>query len=193
MAEEEPRLVALGRIPGGLFILATRDAAGAETGMLVSWVQQASFSPPAITVAIGAGRPALDRLPPGGCFTLSILGEHQGRLMSPFFKPPAEGQSPFAGLAVHRPGDPRMMTFRTETPGPDGGEAAREFLMPDVERPQDAAPALMEAHAFLDARVLRHLPAGDHVLVLAEVVSGAPLADLASRPAVHVRKTGRAY
>ena len=42
---------ALGRIPSGLFIL-TVGQGEAETGMLASWVQQCSFDPPRVSVAI---------------------------------------------------------------------------------------------------------------------------------------------
>ncbi len=47
---------ALGRLPSGLFILTGRD--GERTnGMLASWVQQAGFEPPMITVAVQRDRP----------------------------------------------------------------------------------------------------------------------------------------
>ncbi len=36
----------LGRIPSGIFVLTVGDDTGRETGMLASWVQQASFDPP---------------------------------------------------------------------------------------------------------------------------------------------------
>ena len=40
----------LGRLPSGLFILTARRGAD-ETGMLASWIMQAGFDPPMITVA----------------------------------------------------------------------------------------------------------------------------------------------
>ena len=47
---------ALGRIASGIFVLTLkRDAV--ETGMLASWVQQCSFHPPRISVAINPGAP----------------------------------------------------------------------------------------------------------------------------------------
>ena len=46
---------ALGRIPSGIFVLTVgRD--NVETGMLASWVQQCSFQPPLLSVAIQPGR-----------------------------------------------------------------------------------------------------------------------------------------
>ena len=52
---------ALGRIPSGLFVL-TATSGGAETGMLASWVQQCSFDPPQVTVAVNKERDVLDAL-----------------------------------------------------------------------------------------------------------------------------------
>ena len=42
----------LGRIPSGVFILVGGDGAGRRTGLLTSWVQQASFEPPQVTVML---------------------------------------------------------------------------------------------------------------------------------------------
>src|SRR4028118_903064 len=46
---------ALGRVPSGLYILTVRHD-GKATGMLASWVQQAGFEPPMVTVAVNADR-----------------------------------------------------------------------------------------------------------------------------------------
>ena len=46
---------ALGRVPSGLFVLTIRRGS-AETGMLVSWVQQCSFDPPLVSLAVQRGR-----------------------------------------------------------------------------------------------------------------------------------------
>jgi len=47
---------ALGRIPSGLYILTARDGPGRSTGMLASWVMQAGFEPPMLTVAVHRDR-----------------------------------------------------------------------------------------------------------------------------------------
>jgi flavin reductase (DIM6/NTAB) family NADH-FMN oxidoreductase RutF len=63
---------ALGRIASGLFVLTVkRDEI--ETGMLVSWVQQCSFQPPSISVALNPGRPISSLLSRQSLFTLNIL------------------------------------------------------------------------------------------------------------------------
>lgn len=92
---------AIGRIPSGLFILTTRDGER-DVPLLVSWVQQAGFSPPAITVAIRADRPIAGALRSSGVFALSVLGEDQPELVSRFGKRPAEGEDPFFELFVER-------------------------------------------------------------------------------------------
>ena len=45
----------LGRIPGGLFIVTWREN-GVDKTMLTSWLMQAGFNPPAISIAVGNGR-----------------------------------------------------------------------------------------------------------------------------------------
>ena len=50
---------ALGRIPSGLFVLTVRHG-GRELGMLASWVQQCSFEPPQISLAINKERDVLE-------------------------------------------------------------------------------------------------------------------------------------
>src|SRR5689334_892497 len=74
----------LGRIPSGIWILAVRDAEGRETGMLASWVQQASFEPPQVTVAVNRERYIHPWLEQTGVATLSLLGETQKSLVSHF-------------------------------------------------------------------------------------------------------------
>ena len=48
--------VALGRVPSGLFVVTARNSAGEETAFLASWVMQAGFDPPALSVAVGEDR-----------------------------------------------------------------------------------------------------------------------------------------
>jgi flavin reductase (DIM6/NTAB) family NADH-FMN oxidoreductase RutF len=69
------------------------------------------------------------------------------------------------------------------------GEPAFEGL--EVERPEGWGPVLLEALAVLHCRVAGNLTVGDHVLFLAEVVSGRLLGE--GHPMVHVRKSGLHY
>src|SRR5688572_196067 len=84
---------AIGRIPSGLFVLTTTTRTGEPAGMLVSWVQQASFSPPLVSLALGRERPFREILESAGRFALSILGR-DGRALAGAFTRPAEPGSP---------------------------------------------------------------------------------------------------
>ena len=92
---------ALGRIPSGLFIVTWR-AAGSDRAMLASWVMQAGFEPPLLSVAVGTSRDLLATVRDGASFVVNVLAESQRNLLGRFGKPPAEGEDPFAGLAVER-------------------------------------------------------------------------------------------
>jgi flavin reductase (DIM6/NTAB) family NADH-FMN oxidoreductase RutF len=101
-AATEPWAAALGRIPSGLFVLTVRHGRR-ETGMLASWVQQCSFDPPQVTVAVRKGRFLLDWLTAGTPFAVNVIAEGQKQLVAHFGKGFDEGQPAFEGLEVHRP------------------------------------------------------------------------------------------
>src|SRR5687768_13076480 len=61
---------ALGRVPSGLYILTARHD-GKATGMLASWVQQAGFDPPMVTVAVNRDRYVGDWITRSGRFALN--------------------------------------------------------------------------------------------------------------------------
>ena len=92
---------ALGRIPSGLFIVTWR-AGDADRGMLASWVMQAGFEPPMVSVAVGTSRDLLGVVRAGGAFAVNVLADSQRSLLARFGKPPADGEDPFAGLALDR-------------------------------------------------------------------------------------------
>jgi flavin reductase (DIM6/NTAB) family NADH-FMN oxidoreductase RutF len=105
MKPEDPHrqmAAALGRIPSGIFILTlTRDHI--ETGMLASWVQQCSFEPPQLSVAIRQGRDIIGLLGEGAAFTLNILEAAQTDMIGHFGRGFTLEQDAFAGLEVRRP------------------------------------------------------------------------------------------
>src|SRR5260370_4466656 len=75
---------ALGRVPSGLFVITFRD--DPEAAMLASWVQQCSFEPPMISLAIKQGRDIIAHLPEGATFAVNILAEGQKELLGHFGK-----------------------------------------------------------------------------------------------------------
>jgi flavin reductase (DIM6/NTAB) family NADH-FMN oxidoreductase RutF len=89
---------ALGRIPSGLFVVAWRDGEF-DRAMLASWVMQAGFAPPAVSVAVAPSRDLMAAVERGGAFAISVLADTQRPLLARFGKPTAEA---FAGLDVER-------------------------------------------------------------------------------------------
>jgi flavorubredoxin/flavin reductase (DIM6/NTAB) family NADH-FMN oxidoreductase RutF len=87
---------AVGRIVGSLCVLTTR-AGDSHSGILTSWVSQASFNPPGLMLSITIDQNA-DRLTsPGDCFVLNILKE--GRNLRRHFSSRSQPDlNPFAQL-----------------------------------------------------------------------------------------------
>lgn len=90
---------AIGRIPSGVYILTARHAAQA-TGMLASWVQQAGFEPPMLTVAVARQRFVGDWIVSTRRFTLNQVGAGGKAFLRHFargFSPDADA---FEGLTL---------------------------------------------------------------------------------------------
>ncbi|MEM1370322.1 MAG: diflavin flavoprotein, partial [Cyanobacteria bacterium P01_H01_bin.15] len=92
-------LQALGRIVGPLCIVTTRQD-DISSGMLASWVSQATFNPPGFTVAVAKDRAIESLLHVGSTFVLNVLkeGNHLG-LMKHFLKPFGPGEDRFQDIA----------------------------------------------------------------------------------------------
>jgi flavin reductase (DIM6/NTAB) family NADH-FMN oxidoreductase RutF len=90
---------ALGHIPSGIFILTVGTGARA-TGMLTSWVMQAGFEPPTISVAVKLGRYICDWLTEGQPFVLNLVGTGQKDLMKHFSQGFEPGTPAFEGLEI---------------------------------------------------------------------------------------------
>ena len=107
---QRPLAAALGRVPSGLFILTAR-LGDAETGLLASWVQQCSFDPPQVTLALKRGRYLADWLARGAAYTLNILDDTQTDMISHFGRGFDEGEPAFASVEVERrPGKAAILT-----------------------------------------------------------------------------------
>lgn len=90
---------ALGRLPSGIFILTARQRDRA-TGMLASWVQQAGFEPPMLTVALQRERPIEAWVRESGRFAISQVAHGHKALLRHFargFPPEADA---FDGLTI---------------------------------------------------------------------------------------------
>ena len=154
---------ALGRIPSGLFIV-TWCEDSRDRGMLASWVMQAGFAPPMVTVAVAPGRGLLAAIDAGAPFVVNVLAETQRPLLARFGKPAGADDDPFAGLAVGR----------AACGAPTLGDAAAWLECRPISRTAGSV----------------EVP-GDHVVVLASVTAAEPGPDL--QPLVHLRKNGLRY
>ena len=132
---------ALGRLSSGLFIVSTKHE-DKQVGMLASWVMQAGFEPPMVTVVFGKDRGILEMVEGSGSFTISVLGKDDGSLMKPFFSEPKDGEDHFTSLDV------------------------------GVSEKANSAPYLKDGLSWMACQVKGKIESGDHVVVLAEVVEG---------------------
>jgi flavorubredoxin/flavin reductase (DIM6/NTAB) family NADH-FMN oxidoreductase RutF len=132
---------ALGRLSGGLYVVTARQEERASA-MVASWVSQASFDPPGITVAVAKDRAIEALMQVGDRFVLNILREdnHQP-LLRHFLKRFPPGADRFAGVATL-----------------DGVAAG--------------GPVLGDALAFLGCRVQQRMEGPDHWIIYAEVEQG---------------------
>jgi flavin reductase (DIM6/NTAB) family NADH-FMN oxidoreductase RutF len=89
----------LGRIPSGIFIL-TAGTGERATGLLTSWVMQAGFEPPMVSVAVKQGRYLADWLSTGEPFVLNMVDQQQTSLFKHFGKGFEPGERAFEGLAI---------------------------------------------------------------------------------------------
>ncbi len=136
---------ALGRLSGGLYVVTARQGEGDSVrsgAMVASWVSQASFDPPGISIAVAKDRAIESLLQVGDRFVLNILGEdnHQP-LLRHFLRRFPPGADRFAGVNV-------------------------------LEGVASGGPVLGDALAFLGCRVTQRMEVPDHWIVYAEVEQG---------------------
>jgi flavin reductase (DIM6/NTAB) family NADH-FMN oxidoreductase RutF len=158
--EPDPLGLALGRLPSGLFILTVR-LEGRTTGTLASWVQQAGFRPPMVTVALRIDGHIREWVERAGAFVLNQIPAGQKSLVRHFARGFGPDAPAFTGVA----------------------------LRSDVEA---SGPVLVDALAYLDARVTSAVDSSDHRVILAEVVAGSVLMP-EGEPMLHIRHNGFHY
>jgi flavin reductase (DIM6/NTAB) family NADH-FMN oxidoreductase RutF len=156
------RALAVGRVVGSLCVLTARQG-DAQSAMLASWVSQASFDPPGLTVAVKKDRAVEALLPVGHKFVLNVLAEGRDRpILKALLKSFAPGEDRFAGIE-----------------GVRWSEASGAAIIP-------------QGAAFLECTVASRMEAGDHWIVYATVEEGEVL-DEGAQSAVHFRKVGTTY
>ena len=136
---------ALGRLSGGLYVVTASQGDGdslRRSAMVASWVSQASFTPPGITVAVAKDRAIEALMQVGDQFVLNILREenHQ-QLLRHFLKRFPPGADRFAGINV-------------------------------LEAEAEGGPVLGDALAYLGCRVEQRMEGPDHWVIYAVVEQG---------------------
>jgi len=154
---EEGLKAALGKIPSGLYAVGAVHE-GRRLGMLCSFVEQAGFEPPMVSIALGVDRPLRAVLEHGGLFSINILGVEDKKILAAFAS--GREEDPFAAFTLV-----------------DNGHGL---------------PQLADALAWLACRPRGSVPAGDHIVYVAEVVE-ACLHREGSEPMIRVRKNGLGY
>lgn len=91
---------AVGRLVGSMCIVTTKKAE-VSGAMLASWVSQATFNPPGLTVAVAKDRAIESLLFKGNSFVLNVLPEGKHiPLMKHFLKPFDPGEDRFQDIAT---------------------------------------------------------------------------------------------
>ena len=95
-------LLALGRIIGSLCVLTTQKSKDLESlsgAMIASWISQASFSPPGVSIAVAKDRAVESLLHVGDYFAVNVLTAGKEKLaMKKFLKPFPPGANRLSGL-----------------------------------------------------------------------------------------------
>ena len=93
---------AVGHLVGSLCVV-TSHQDDVASAMLASWVSQATFNPPGLTVAVAKDRAVESLMYPGRNFVINILpeGKHLG-LMKHFLKPFTPGENRFTGIETEK-------------------------------------------------------------------------------------------
>ncbi|QNI74836.1 diflavin flavoprotein [Synechococcus sp. NOUM97013] len=136
---------ALGRLSGGLYVVTASQGEGEaqrRSAMVASWVSQASFAPPGLTVAVAKDRAIETLMQVGDRFVLNVLRDdnHQ-ELMRHFLKRFLPGADRFEGVNV-------------------------------LEGVADGGPVLGDALAYLGCRVEQRMEGPDHWIIYAVVEQG---------------------
>ena len=80
---------ALGKVASGLYVVTTK-CDDEEDAVLASWVNQCSFEPPAVTIALATLRSARLLVEASEAFIVNVLPKEDMALLKHFSRPPEE-------------------------------------------------------------------------------------------------------
>lgn len=90
---------AIGRLSSGVYIV-TLEANAEKHGMLATWIIQAAFEPPMLTVAIQRKRDILSFMQNGTKLSVNALSKKNMDIFKAFARPHQEGIDRFEGLSL---------------------------------------------------------------------------------------------
>jgi flavin reductase (DIM6/NTAB) family NADH-FMN oxidoreductase RutF len=132
---------AVGRIVGSLCAVTAKNG-DAQSAMLASWVSQASFNPPALTVAVAKDRAVESFLLKGSTFNLNVLKSgNEKEVIKALLKPFKPGENRFGEMDV------------------------------SISESNGCA-VVTQALSYLECEVSERMECGDHWVVLATVRDG---------------------
>ncbi len=156
----EPVSEALETMPYGLYIVGSRNERGELNGMMADWAMQVSFKPRLLAVSFENDATTLRNVRETGVFSLNVLPVDAGRELAAHFAQPhdaskVKGRSEEESVRVYN---------KLEGLAYSAGEGT-------------GCPLLEDGLAWIECRVRDFFPAGDHTLVIGEVLDGEVLRD----------------
>ncbi|KGG13346.1 MULTISPECIES: diflavin flavoprotein [Prochlorococcus] len=137
---------AMGRLSGGLYVVTASQGtnnAKRRGAMVASWVSQASFSPPGVTVAVAKDRAIETLMQVEDKFVINVLEENNyQKLFRQFLRRFPPGANRFEGIGV-------------------------------LEDAAQGGPVLSDALAYLDCVVQQRMETSDHWVIYALVENGS--------------------
>jgi flavin reductase (DIM6/NTAB) family NADH-FMN oxidoreductase RutF len=94
MSDEKLTASAVGHIPSGLFIITAKNGETVD-GYLASWVQQISFKPLMVALAVNPDRPGYETIVSGDTFSINVVGDHDTQYMRHFWSGYTSENNPF--------------------------------------------------------------------------------------------------
>ncbi len=85
VANKENIGAAIGRIPSGVFVVTAKEG-DTKVGMMASWIMQAGFEPPCLSVAVHPEREIYKMIENTGKLTINVLSNENMNLMRAFSK-----------------------------------------------------------------------------------------------------------
>jgi flavin reductase (DIM6/NTAB) family NADH-FMN oxidoreductase RutF len=155
----EPVSEALETLPYGLYVIGSRSEAAELNGMIADWLMQVSFQPRLVGCSFESDATTLKNVRATGVFSVNVLPADAGELAATFAQPhdasKIKGRSEEARAVIH--------------------DKLRG--VPYSRGEETGCPLLDDALAWLECSAEQFVPAGDHTLVIGNVLGGAVLRD----------------